>query len=255
MNNGMLQLIGGPTCLIEVGGFRILTDPTFDPPGEYPIGNRSLTKLKGPAFSVDSLGKVDAVLLSHDQHPDNLDRLGRTVLEKVPVILTTPAGSKRVPGSTGMHPWEEYSLASANGGNILVTAVPAQHGPDGTEHLTGPVAGFVITGKGVPTTYVSGDNASLQKVREIASRFPEIDLAILFAGAARTPLIGNQKLTLGSDDAAEASKILNAKVIVPAHYDGWKHFSEGADDLVREFNGRGLSDRLHLLEGGQKIPI
>ena len=26
-------LIGGPTVLIEIGGFRVLTDPTFDPPG------------------------------------------------------------------------------------------------------------------------------------------------------------------------------------------------------------------------------
>ena len=25
--------LGGPTALIEVGGWRLLTDPTFDPPG------------------------------------------------------------------------------------------------------------------------------------------------------------------------------------------------------------------------------
>ncbi|MER7283172.1 hypothetical protein ABT369_52970 [Dactylosporangium sp. NPDC000244] len=25
--------VGGPTVLIEVGGWRLLTDPTFDPPG------------------------------------------------------------------------------------------------------------------------------------------------------------------------------------------------------------------------------
>ena len=31
--------IGGPTTLIEVGGWRILTDPTFDPPGRaYTFG-------------------------------------------------------------------------------------------------------------------------------------------------------------------------------------------------------------------------
>jgi len=28
-----LTLIGGPTVLIEYGGYRLLTDPTFDPPG------------------------------------------------------------------------------------------------------------------------------------------------------------------------------------------------------------------------------
>jgi len=31
-----LTLIGGPTVLIELDGLRMLTDPTFDPPGHYP---------------------------------------------------------------------------------------------------------------------------------------------------------------------------------------------------------------------------
>ena len=31
-----VQLIGGPTVLIEYGGLRILTDPTFSPPGITP---------------------------------------------------------------------------------------------------------------------------------------------------------------------------------------------------------------------------
>jgi len=31
-----LTYIGGPTALLELGGLRILTDPTFDPAGgEY----------------------------------------------------------------------------------------------------------------------------------------------------------------------------------------------------------------------------
>jgi L-ascorbate metabolism protein UlaG (beta-lactamase superfamily) len=30
-----LTLIGGPTMLIEAQGFRLVTDPTFDAPGEY----------------------------------------------------------------------------------------------------------------------------------------------------------------------------------------------------------------------------
>jgi L-ascorbate metabolism protein UlaG (beta-lactamase superfamily) len=30
--------IGGPTTLVEVGGWRLLTDPTFDPPAD-PTGS------------------------------------------------------------------------------------------------------------------------------------------------------------------------------------------------------------------------
>ena len=47
-----LTHIGGPTVLIEVGGWRLLTDPTFDPPGRryffgWGTGSR---KLAGPAI-------------------------------------------------------------------------------------------------------------------------------------------------------------------------------------------------------------
>ncbi len=34
MTTAVITLIGGPTALIEVDGFRLLTDPTFDDPGD-----------------------------------------------------------------------------------------------------------------------------------------------------------------------------------------------------------------------------
>ena len=71
-----LTLIGGPTVLIELSGLRLLTDPTFDEPGSYEARGIVLEKKSGPAFSSDKLGAVDAVLLSQDQHFDNLDRAG-----------------------------------------------------------------------------------------------------------------------------------------------------------------------------------
>jgi hypothetical protein len=60
-----VRLIGGPTALIEMGGLRLLTDPTFDPPGDHPVGNRVLVKTRGPAVAPDGIGPVAAVLLSH----------------------------------------------------------------------------------------------------------------------------------------------------------------------------------------------
>ena len=67
--------IGGPTALIEVDGWRLLTDPTFDPPGgKYNFGwGTGSVKLAGPAVAASELGPLDAVLLTHDHHDDNLD--------------------------------------------------------------------------------------------------------------------------------------------------------------------------------------
>jgi L-ascorbate metabolism protein UlaG (beta-lactamase superfamily) len=84
-----LTLIGGPTVLIEFSGLRLLTDPTFDEPGTYEAAGSVLEKRKGPAFSIDALGVIDAVLLSHDQHFDNFDRTGRKVLLQARNTFTT----------------------------------------------------------------------------------------------------------------------------------------------------------------------
>ena len=78
--------------LIEVGGWRLLTDPTFDPPGErYRFGwGTASRKVAGPALAAADLGRIDAVLLTHDHHGDNLDPAGRALLPSAEVIVTQP---------------------------------------------------------------------------------------------------------------------------------------------------------------------
>src|SRR5262249_25529871 len=53
MSAPVITLIGGPTTLIEANGFRLLTDPTFDAPGEYKLPHVTLKKLTGPARTAD----------------------------------------------------------------------------------------------------------------------------------------------------------------------------------------------------------
>jgi L-ascorbate metabolism protein UlaG (beta-lactamase superfamily) len=243
-----VSVFGGPTALIEFGGLRLLTDPAFDAPGDYPRGNGNLLTKTAPA-SVDpaELDPIDVVLLSHDQHPDNLDHSGRALLTRIPLVLTTRGGAERLGGSArGLSPWESVDLPRPDGGTVTVTATPAQHGPEGCEPVTGEVVGFVLTAADLPTVYVSGDNASLAVVEEIAGRVGPVDTAVLFAGAARTALFDGALLTLDSAQAAEAAAILDARRVVPVHFDSWAHFTEGRGILVDAFAAAGLSDRLQL---------
>ncbi|WP_329125332.1 MBL fold metallo-hydrolase [Streptomyces sp. NBC_01465] len=251
MSQLSVQYVGGPTALLEIGGTRLLTDPTFDAPGDYPVGDRKLVKTAGPALTADETGAVDAVLLSHDHHPDNLDRSGRDYLARVPLVLTTAAARERLgPSVTALPNGETYEI-----GPVRITGVRAQHGPDGTDHLTGEVTGFVLHGEGLPTVYVSGDNASLDVVRDVAERYGPVDVAVLFAGGARTPLLGDAYLTLPSAGAAEAARILGARHVVPLHFEQWGHFSQGPDTLVDAFAEAGLSERLHLLKPGERVVL
>lgn len=246
-----IRTVGGPTTVVDIGGRRLLVDPTFDEPRDYDMGGgRVLTKTQGPALSAAEIGSVDAVLLSHDQHADNLDESGRALLADVAVTYTTPLGAERLGGrAVGLAPWDEVSL-----GSLTITAVPALHGPVGTEHLVGPVIGFVLTGAGEPTVYISGDNASLDVVREISGRFEAIDVAVLFAGAARTPLIDGD-LTLGAAAAAEAAMILGEPEVVVVHCDSWAHFSDPCPNVAPVFAAAGLSAILHRPAHGEPVTL
>ncbi|GAA2531453.1 MULTISPECIES: MBL fold metallo-hydrolase [Streptomyces] len=242
-----VRVFGGPTALIEYGGLRFLTDPTFDAPGTYPSG---LAKTAPASVAPADLGRIDVVLLSHDEHDDNLDASGRALLADVPLTLTTPSGAGRLGGTARpLEDWESIELDRPGGGTITVTGVPALHGPGAREDLepvVGEVVGFVLSGDGLPTVYVSGDNAQLSPVREIADRFGPVDTAVLFAGAVRTDVLDRALLTLDSAQAAEAARILGARRIVPVHFDSWAHFTEGREQLVDAFTAAGLIDRVEL---------
>ncbi len=250
-----ITVLGGPTTVVDIAARRIVMDPTFDPPGVHAY----LTKTAGPAVSADALGSVDTVLISHDQHPDNLDADGRRLALAAPLVLTHPGAAGRLgPPAVGLQPWQSYDLPDGSG-PLAVQAVPAVHGPadgqrDARGHIDCEVSGFVLSGSGLPTVYLSGDNASIRAVKDVADRVGDIDIAVLFAGAASVPTKENGRpLTLTAARAAAAAEVLGAKVVIPANVDGWAHFSEGVDEFVAAFDEAGISSLLRVAAHGEWI--
>jgi L-ascorbate metabolism protein UlaG (beta-lactamase superfamily) len=234
MSTMTVTYVGGPTAVIEYAGLRILLDPTFDPPQTYESDGEALTKTEGPGIQVDDLGPIDLILLSHHEHEDNLDNSGRELVQRTLTLSTAKAGVDLGKPVIGLDCWEEHRV-----GDVTVTAAPALHGPPGAERLVGPVIGFLLEAPGEPTVYVSGDNASLELVQQIADRFENVDVAILYAGAARVPSI-DAALTLTSTDAAKAAQILGASQVIGLHTEDWEHFSESRAQLEAAFDGTGL---------------
>ncbi|WP_258724473.1 MBL fold metallo-hydrolase [Cellulomonas sp. NS3] len=250
-------LVGGPTLRLTYAGLTFLTDPTFDEPGTYPSPGATLTKLRGPAVGAAELGPVDVVLLSHDEHADNLDASGRALLPAAGSVLTTPAAASRltdVPAARGLEPWEDVTLAGP-AGDVVVTAVPARHGPEGCEPLTGPVTGFVLRALGEPTVYVSGDNASVEIAAEIARRVPDVTLAVLFAGDAQTPGLPGEPLTLDAERALAVAGLWPDAVVVPVHTEDWAHFSQPLALLVETFAAAGEAHRLRVPRRGETASV
>ena len=244
-----ITLVGGPTAIVEVGPFRFLTDPTFDGPGDYKLPYVTLTKTSRPALTLDQVGPIDAVLLSHDQHSDNLDTSGRAFLAQAPRVFTTVVGAGRLGGhAEGLKPWQSVTLSKPEG-SLTITATPARHGPAGIEPLSGDVIGFVLTSAsaGSRPIYITGDTVWYDGVAEVARRF-RAGVVLPFAGAAQTR--GPFHLTMDTNDAIETARAFPDAVIVPLHTDGWAHFRQNAGDLRASFDTLGFGSRLRLLEPG-----
>ena len=238
MKDVRLTHIGGPTVLIEVGGWRLLTDPTFDAPGRrYFFGWGTVSrKLAGPAIAATDLPPIDAVLLSHDHHGDNLDPAGRALLPSAGVIVTTASGARRLGGSArGLEPWQTTRLEAPDRPAIEITATPCRHGPPLSHPIVGDVVGFALRWEGQEdgVLWISGDTVLYDGVREVADRL-EVDTALLHLGGVQFGVTGPLRYTMTARDAVELCRLVRPRTAIPIHYEGWKHFKQGREAIEAE---------------------
>lgn len=255
-----LTHIGGPTVLIELDGWTILTDPTFDDPGrryDFGFGTHSV-KTGAPALRPGDLPAIDAVLLSHDHHADNLDDTGRAILTSVPLVLTTRSGSRRLgfPHVQGLTPWQHTMLRAPGRDPLRVTATPSRHGPPLSRPLVGQNLGFAIQRPDEQRTavWLSGDSVLYRGLEQVARRL-DIDVALLHLGAVRFPLTGPLRYTMNARQAAAFIERLDPRVAVPVHYEGWTHFREGYESAQAHFLRRPahIRDRVRWLPIGHPV--
>jgi L-ascorbate metabolism protein UlaG (beta-lactamase superfamily) len=251
-----ITYLGGPTLLIEFAGLRLLTDPAFDPHGQqYTTGPVTLFKTTDPVMDVSAIGAIDAVLLSHDHHFDNLDHAGRSLLPSAKTVITTRAGAERLGGNAvGLEPWHAIELPASNGSTLRVIGTPARHGPTVGER--GPVTGFLVSHCDSPVDliYISGDTVWYEGVEETLRRHPGIRVAVLFLGAARIPIVPSH-LTFTAEEAILVAKAVPQALVIPVHFEGWKHFTESKQDVSNAFALAGLENRLRWLEAGRPTPL
>jgi L-ascorbate metabolism protein UlaG (beta-lactamase superfamily) len=236
-----LTHLGGPTLLVEVAGWRILTDPTFDPPGRrYRFGwGTSSTKVSAPAMAVTDVGAVDAILLTHDQHADNLDDAGRLVLAQAPTIVTTRSGARRLGGAArGLAAGDVVTLEDGSRPTVSVLATPCRHGPPLSRPIVGDVIGFALTWAGQQrgALWISGDTVLHRGLLDATSRMT-VGVAVLHLGGVRFPITGPLRYTMTARDAVQLCARLRPSTAIPVHYEGWTHFAEGRAGIERRLAG------------------
>jgi L-ascorbate metabolism protein UlaG (beta-lactamase superfamily) len=230
-----LTWLGTASVMIEYGGLRLLTDPVLDPNGRTysfappatPRAWFSSTRDYEVPLQEGELGVIDAVLVSHDHHADNLDVAGHefVVNGTAAPVVTNPRAAGRLARARddvrGLRTGHSTTV-----GAVRITATPAQHGPLLTPRST-QVCGFLLEAQGEPTVWISGDTVLTPALRAWAQQHSGIDVAVVHAGGvhfAAAPVLGSALFTMDAAQVVELLRTLDARVVIPIHRTGWSHF-------------------------------
>lgn len=186
----------GHSCFsLTVNGKKLLFDP-------FITGNELAT-----AIDINSI-ETDYILLSHGHFDHVADaeaiakRTGATIIANYEVAMWF-AGK----GIKKYHPMNPGGKWNFNFGTVrCVSAIHSSGLPDGA--YGGTPMGFVITNDEC-SFYYAGDTA-LTLDMQLIPMFAEIDLAILPIG---------DNFTMGMEDAVQAAKMVQTKMVIGVHYD------------------------------------
>jgi len=253
--------IGTATAIIEIEGVRFITDPVFGKAGDFPNEFVTLTQTQDPAFELADLPIIDAVLLSHEDHEDNLDKLGRQLLDGRHVLTTVDGANKLAPRPAvqGLKPWQTVQLV-LHGKTFTITGTPCVHYEDG--QVTGYVIELDSFGKhddGRPNAiYISGDTIYAPELKSIGDKW-HIVASVLNFGAAKVPSPSHggeiRMITFDGETGSQLHKDLKAEKLVPMHFDEWTHFSEFKDDLQKAFEKADVASQVVWLEKGKEVKV
>lgn len=245
--------------VININGFVIVTDPAFDKEGSVYEGPRTLYKMGSPKLQPSAIGPVDLVLLSHDQHKDNLDNAGREFIKTVTQVISTQEAVGRLAQNniTGLNEWESVDIATDKIPGLRITATPCQHAPTQEQtKISGHVIGFMIEWEGQQNgaLYISGDTVYFDGIEEIAKRF-KVHTAVLHVGKAGFPEINYMPLTFTTEMAIQTARLMNVENFIPTHFEGWKHFNEQPEYLYDQITQSDIKEKLIWLQPGSPTAV
>lgn len=252
---GSIFFIGNATVLIRYGGLNLLTDPNFiHKHEEVPIGyGLEATRLKNPAIDIDELPLLDLVVLSHF-HGDHFDPLAEQKLDRSLPIVTTPEAAEELKarGFKNARPLGTWSWIDVvkRDVRLRIAAMPGRHGPPLSDLVLPEVMGTLLdfrSAAGRFRLYITGDTLAIAELKQIARRYPRIDLALLHLGG--TEVLGIM-LTMDGAQGVHAMRMTDPEEAIPIHYEEYDIMKSPLEDFKREVRYAGLEDKVRYLNHG-----
>ena len=236
--------IGHSTCLIQLEGLNILTDPVWSE-RIGPVSWAGDVRAIDPGIALDKLPPIDIVLISHN-HFDHLDEQTILTLAKntntrffVPLRIRDWFEDRGISNVEELDWWEGVTYK-----NLKIICAPAQHfsGRWISDRNTTLWCSWVLLGK-TRRLYFGGDSGFFRGFAEIGKRFGPFDLALLPIGAY-APRELMKPIHMDPADAVQASLNLNAKKMLAIHWGTFKQSDEPLEEPPKKL--REEVEKLHL---------
>ena len=208
--------LGHSTLMINVDGFKILTDPVFEPcvsvlgpkrySGEVPL-------------NPDTLPQMDIVIISHD-HYDHLNKSSIRRLRDKTRIFAVPLGvgvrllkwgvaQRKI---VELDWWEEYPLDEA----LMVAATPAQHfsGRGIADRNKTLWASWVISTP-LHRLFFSGDSGYFNGFKQVGDKYGPFDMTFIECGAYGTAW---PQVHMFPEQTVQAHLDLRGRLLQPIHW-------------------------------------
>ena len=209
--------LGHSTSLIEIDGYRVLTDPIW---GERtsPLDWVGPKRWYAPPLALGELPPIDVVAISHD-HYDHLDYPTLSAMKDWSTTFVVPLGVGAHLASWGVP--EARIIELAWGGRprvrgLEIVATPARHasGRTGLDKDATLWAGFALLGP-KHRAYYSGDTGMFPAMKDIGARLGPFDVTMIEVGQYHSAW---PDWHLGPEQAVLAHRMVQGRVLLPVHW-------------------------------------
>ena len=208
--------LGHSSLMINISGYKILTDPVF----EKKVSFVGPTRFNGDLpLDTDKLPDIDVVVISHD-HYDHLNKHSIQILKSITKKFIVPLGvGKRltrwgVPDNKiiELDWWEHYDFDE----HLKITATPAQHfsGRGVGDRNKTLWASFVITSPDY-NIFFSGDSGYFDGFKTIGNTYGPFDMTFIECGAYDKLW---HPVHMFPEETAQAHLDLKGNILHPIHW-------------------------------------
>ena len=141
---------------------------------------------------------------------------------------------------------------------IVLSHLHGDHWDRMASRLLPPVMGSLlhfgeVGGEARLRMYLTGDPLMFAGIREIAHRFPEIDLAVVHLGGTTLP--GGLLVTMDGLQGADLLETIQPRRALPVHDDDYTVFRSPLEHFLREVAQRGLQNTLVHCARGERVRV